>query len=83
MRYCPDLKLKIWGKPLPEIPPDAPKVQIVEPQKGQLVFVAPNATLLGDIKLGDMSSVWYGAVLRGEGLIKQGFRCITSLTKRV
>eukprot|EP00877_Chromochloris_zofingiensis_P011310 jgi/Chrzof1/6432/Cz18g10140.t1 len=61
-----DLKLKIWGKPLPEIPPDAPKVQIVEPQKGQLVFVAPNATLLGDIKLGDMSSVWYGAVLRGD-----------------
>ncbi len=30
------------------------------------VFVAPNATVLGDVVLGPGSSVWYGAVLRGD-----------------
>jgi carbonic anhydrase/acetyltransferase-like protein (isoleucine patch superfamily) len=29
-------------------------------------FVAPNATVIGDVKLGALSSVWYGAVLRGD-----------------
>jgi carbonic anhydrase/acetyltransferase-like protein (isoleucine patch superfamily) len=29
-------------------------------------FVAPNATVLGDVKLGPQSSVWYGCVLRGD-----------------
>lgn len=30
------------------------------------VFIAPNATLLGDITLQQGSSVWYGAVLRAD-----------------
>jgi len=29
-------------------------------------FVAPNAVLVGDVSLGPRSSVWYGAVLRGD-----------------
>src|SRR5213075_1681200 len=29
-------------------------------------FVAPNATILGDLTLGALSSVWYGCVLRGD-----------------
>ena len=29
-------------------------------------FVAPNATVLGDVTLGPRSSVWYGCVLRGD-----------------
>jgi len=29
-------------------------------------FVAPNATILGDVTLGPQSSVWYGCVLRGD-----------------
>lgn len=29
-------------------------------------FVAPNATVLGDVTLGAHSSVWYGCVLRGD-----------------
>jgi carbonic anhydrase/acetyltransferase-like protein (isoleucine patch superfamily) len=33
---------------------------------GKDVFIAPNATLLGDITLGDNCSVWYGAVLRAD-----------------
>jgi len=29
-------------------------------------WVAPNAVLIGDIKMGDGSSVWHGATLRGD-----------------
>jgi carbonic anhydrase/acetyltransferase-like protein (isoleucine patch superfamily) len=30
-------------------------------------WVAPNATLVGDVELSDGASVWYGAVLRADG----------------
>jgi carbonic anhydrase/acetyltransferase-like protein (isoleucine patch superfamily) len=36
------------------------------PDMAQALFVAPNATVLGDVVLGPQSSVWYGAVLRGD-----------------
>lgn len=36
-----------------------------KPQLGKDIFVAPNASVIGDVKLGDQSSVWYGAILRG------------------
>jgi carbonic anhydrase/acetyltransferase-like protein (isoleucine patch superfamily) len=29
-------------------------------------FVAPNASVVGDVKIGEGSSVWYGAVVRGK-----------------
>lgn len=29
-------------------------------------FVAPNACLIGDIKMGEGSSVWHGTTLRGD-----------------
>lgn len=29
-------------------------------------FVAPSASLVGDVSVGQGSSVWYGTVLRGE-----------------
>lgn len=29
-------------------------------------YVVPNATVIGDVSLGEESSVWYGAVLRGD-----------------
>ena len=35
-------------------------------KKGKDVFIAPNATLIGDITLGDNVSVWYGAILRAD-----------------
>lgn len=37
-----------------------------DPRDEGAVFVAPNATVLGDVVLGPGSSVWYGAVLRGD-----------------
>jgi len=30
------------------------------------VFIAPNATVIGNVELNDNSSVWFGAVLRGD-----------------
>ena len=35
------------------------------PILGAGAFVAPNASVIGDVQLGTGSSVWYGAVLRG------------------
>tara|TARA_R110002072_G_scaffold95441_4_gene210341 strand:+ start:2757 stop:3272 length:516 start_codon:yes stop_codon:yes gene_type:complete len=36
------------------------------PKMGEDCFIAENATLLGDIEMGNQCSVWYGAVLRGD-----------------
>lgn len=36
------------------------------PQDEGAAFVAPNATVLGDVVLKPGSTVWYGAVLRGD-----------------
>ncbi|MFN8484490.1 MAG: gamma carbonic anhydrase family protein [Anaerolineae bacterium] len=36
------------------------------PDIGAAAFVAPNATLLGDVALGEDASVWFGAVVRGD-----------------
>jgi carbonic anhydrase/acetyltransferase-like protein (isoleucine patch superfamily) len=30
------------------------------------VFIAPNATVLGDVAIGAESSIWFGAVVRGD-----------------
>jgi carbonic anhydrase/acetyltransferase-like protein (isoleucine patch superfamily) len=37
-----------------------------EPQVDEEAFVAPTATVIGDVSLGAGASVWYGAVLRGD-----------------
>ena len=48
---------------------------IHRPRLGKGVFVAPNATLIGDIFLDDGSNIWFGAVLRGDvGAIRIGKR---------
>ncbi len=36
------------------------------PQVGAGVFLAENATLIGDTVIGDGSSIWFGAVVRGD-----------------
>ena len=36
------------------------------PVLGAGVFIAPNATLIGDIEIGEASSVWFGCVLRAD-----------------
>lgn len=37
-----------------------------QPKLGKGVYIARSAVVLGDVKLGDFSSVWYNAVLRGD-----------------
>ena len=34
--------------------------------RSRALFVAPDAAVIGDVELGEDSSVWYGAVLRGD-----------------
>jgi carbonic anhydrase/acetyltransferase-like protein (isoleucine patch superfamily) len=36
------------------------------PQVAESAWVAPGAYVIGDVHLGEESSVWYGAVLRGD-----------------
>ena len=37
-----------------------------EPQLAENTFIAAGATVIGDVRLGARSSVWYGCVLRGD-----------------
>jgi carbonic anhydrase/acetyltransferase-like protein (isoleucine patch superfamily) len=46
------------------------------PQIGKDVFIAPTAVLIGDVTVGDNSSIWFGAVIRGDfGPITIGAGC--------
>jgi len=37
-----------------------------KPTIGKNVFIAPTATVVGDVEIKDGASIWYGAVLRGD-----------------
>lgn len=55
----------------PEIPyPELPNVWSglsAKPQIDETAWIASNATVLGQVKIGRLSSVYYGCVLRGDG----------------
>ena len=36
------------------------------PEFGQNCFIAPNATIVGEVSMGDQCSIWFNAVLRGD-----------------
>jgi len=38
----------------------------VRPQIGQRVFLAETCVVIGDVVIGDDSSIWYGTVVRGD-----------------
>lgn len=42
------------------------KVKGVEPKIGNNVWMAENATLTGDVTVGDDCTIWFNAVLRGD-----------------
>jgi len=42
------------------------EIKGVKPSWGKDCFIAPNATLCGDIIMGDDCSIWFNAVLRGD-----------------
>ena len=37
------------------------------PETDKASFIAENATIIGDVKLEEGTTVWYGAVIRGDG----------------
>lgn len=41
-------------------------VEGVHPKMGTDCFVAPNATIVGDVIMGNQCSVWFNAVVRGD-----------------
>ncbi|MDG1296396.1 MAG: gamma carbonic anhydrase family protein [Saprospiraceae bacterium] len=42
------------------------KVRGLEPRIGKNCFLAENATIVGDVEIGDNCSIWFQAVLRGD-----------------
>ena len=38
----------------------------IEPQISKNVFVAPNATIIGNVEIGRYSSIWFGTIIRGD-----------------
>lgn len=46
--------------------PHPPPFLLRQPQIHPSAFIAPNATVLGDVTIGESASVWYNAVLRGD-----------------
>lgn len=49
-----------------ELDPQLDRFLRKQPKLGASVYLASTAMVLGDVELGDYSSVWYGAVLRGD-----------------
>ena len=41
-------------------------VKGISPEIGKDCYIAENATIVGDVILGDQCSVWINAVIRGE-----------------
>jgi carbonic anhydrase/acetyltransferase-like protein (isoleucine patch superfamily) len=41
-------------------------VEGVLPKMGKDCFIAPNATIVGDVIMGDDCSIWFNAVIRGD-----------------
>lgn len=37
------------------------------PKVESSAFIAPNATLIGDVEIGANASIWFGVILRGDG----------------
>jgi gamma-carbonic anhydrase len=51
---------------MPELEQQLERFLSQKPALGQGVFIGVGAVVLGDVTLGDHSSVWYNAVLRGD-----------------
>ncbi len=48
------------------MPPIILPVKGVSPQIPESCFIAPNATIVGDVIMGDDCSIWFNAVVRGD-----------------
>ena len=50
---------RLWGEMIIEYNGKKPKIS-------EKAFVAPNATLIGDVEVADAASIWFGAQVRGD-----------------
>jgi len=49
--------------------------QHLQPKIHETAFIAENATVIGDVEIGENSSVWFGSILRGDvNFIRVGAR---------
>src|SRR5690242_5124911 len=55
-----------WSRSMPTLKERLQRHLERVPDVARAQWVAPNATLVGDVTLGAKSSVFYGAVLRGD-----------------
>lgn len=53
-----------------------------QPKVGYKVFVAPNASVVGDVSIGSGSTIGYASVLRGIGYIIFLHKCLLGLVRR-
>ncbi len=38
----------------------------MKPELGKNVFIAPNTSVIGEVSIGEESSIWFGSVVRGD-----------------
>ena len=43
-----------------------PNFRVVGPKLGERVYIAEGAQIVGDVEIGDHSSVWYNCIVRGD-----------------
>jgi len=48
-------------------------------QHGNHIFLAQSASVVGDVTVGELSGVYYGAVVRGESLLPVLSACLGSV----
>ena len=41
-------------------------VKEINPEWGEECFIAPNATIVGNVKIGNKCSIWFNSVIRGD-----------------
>ncbi len=41
-------------------------VKEINPEWGEECFIAPNATIIGNVKIGNKCSIWFNSVIRGD-----------------
>ena len=60
------MAINISHDPFPTGPAGMAQRLRLGPRVHPSAFIVPGATLIGDVTIGEESSVWYGAVLRGD-----------------
>ncbi len=50
----------------------------IRPQLSPRVFIAPGATIIGDVAIGAETSIWFGCVIRGDvNVVRIGERTLS------